>query len=112
MENGKIDSWSTGKIPLGVARKESDDILKSTMVARKNNVQSYIGYFSYLTKVKNIEHNAVISKNEEIDLNVLCLILGPLQHTKYTKPFFTDLVYNPLLNNNIKKILKKIKLIL
>jgi len=35
----------------------------------------------------------------------LCLILGPLQHTKSTEPFFSDPVYNPL-PNKYKKFLE------
>jgi len=92
---------NTVKLPLGIARIQCDDILKSSMMARKNNVQLYINSFSYLKKVinKNIKHNILIPKNEDIDFSFLCLILRPSQHTKHTEPFFADPVYNPLPNN-------------
>lgn len=79
---------STIKMSLSIARIQSDDILKSTLMAKKKKVQLYINSFSYLKKVinTNIKHN-VILKIEEIDFKLLCLILGPSQHTKCTEPF-------------------------
>lgn len=109
---GNIEKWtnrliSVVKMPLGIARMKSDDILKFVMMVRKNNVQKYVTSISYLQKVikKNIKHNVVIPRNEEIDFNLLCLILGTSQHTKSTEPFFADPVYNPL-PNKYKKILE------
>jgi len=66
-----------------------NDILKSIMITGKNNVQLFINSLSYLKKVinKNTKHSVVIPKNKDIDLNLLCLILGPSPHTKYTEPF-------------------------
>jgi len=82
--HGYIEKWTNRlmnavKLPLGIARIQCDDILKSSMMARKNNVQLYINSFSYLKKVinKNIKHNILIPKNEDIDFSFLCLILGP-----------------------------------
>lgn len=51
-------------MPLGIARMKSGDILKFTIMTRKNNVQKHVTFFSYLQKVinKNIKHNVVIPR--------------------------------------------------
>lgn len=58
-------------MPFGIAWMKSDNILKSSMMARKMAVRSYVNSISHLKKyiTKNIQHNVVISKNEKIDFN-------------------------------------------
>lgn len=79
--HGHIEKWTNRfmsilKMSLGIAKIQSDEIFKSVMAARKNKVQLYINSFSYLKKVinKNIKHNVIIPKNDEINFNLLCLI--------------------------------------
>jgi len=89
---GSLEKWTNKLIPnlnlpLGKTRPIIEKMIKWVLIQRNSSLKTYIKNVKLLkTHISSINYTVAAPKNEQLNFDLLCSILGQSKHSKNTEP--------------------------